>query len=237
MSEVTIIRWGETAVDPAVFSRILDFATDHRPWYHDNVWNAGPDVRRSVASQHLSDALTAGRVWEAWRGAELLGIFVLNQVRPGLDAQAHFLFFDRQLANKRQLCRAMIQRTFADEELALHALRVDLPEYVGKYAHFLRKGLGFKYEAERRLSNPKAAARASRRYQAAFYDGKWCDVLLLSLTREEFLAWSQHEQGGRQHRSDSGTDTGRHVLPEQSVSESSTTPATVSSEKPPESSD
>lgn len=188
MSEVTIIRWGETAINPEVFTQILDFAVEHRPWFHDNVWHAGPDVRRVAASEHLANALQTGRVWEAWRGGELLGIFVLNHVRPGLDAQAHFLFFDRQLANKRQLCRAMMRRTFEDEELALHALRVDLPEYVSKYAHFLRKALGFKYEAERRLTSPRAAERASRRYQAAFYDGKWVDVLMLSLTRDEFFA-------------------------------------------------
>lgn len=208
MSNTTILQWGPHEIDPNVFELILDHAVEHRPWFMDNVWNAGPAVRRAFATRHLLAAYSegwtpatqwtpeepaVGRVWEAWRGAELLGIFVLNNVRPGLDAQAHFLFFDRKLANKRQLCREMMRVVFADETLGLHALRVDLPEYASKLAWFLRNGLGFKFEAERRLKNPKQAEKASRRHHGAFYEGKWMDVLLLSLTRQEFDEWPEHK--------------------------------------------
>ncbi len=212
---------GSPPVVPSILEGILDGCVEHRPWFQDNVWNGGPAVRRAHASKYLSGAYIDGKVWEVWREDTLCGIFILNQVRLGLDAQGHFIFFDRVLVNKKTLCLTMMNKVFADEQLDLHAIRVDLPVYAGRLAGFLRKALFFKYEAERRLPT-KEAKVASRRHQAAYYNGRWQDVLLLSITKDEFHhEWTQHQQIGRKHSSDAGTVERRDVVSTGDSTESS----------------
>jgi hypothetical protein len=164
----------------------LDKACEHRPWFYDYIWEP-PELRREVASAYLSDAILHGKLWVVLSGAEVVGLCILNTIRAGLDAQCHFLFFDRKLSDKRQLCLNLMQRVFADEELQLRVLRVEIPEYASKLSGFLRKALGFKFESERWLDTVAEAKRSSRKYEATCYEGKWQDVLLLSVTREEFL--------------------------------------------------
>ena len=166
--------------------KILDGCADHRHWYSDIDWDKGPEARRTFASRYIADAYVNGIVWDIWHGDEICGIFILNRVRQGLDAHAHFLFFDNELRNKRELCRVAMRQTFADTSLDLHALRVEVPAHMGSLAGFLRKALGFKFEAERRLSDPALAKRASQRHDATLYRGEWENVLMLSITREEF---------------------------------------------------
>ena len=190
------IRWlrpGEDPEEPAgrvpyaeVMEAILDGCADHRHWYSDIDWDKGPEARRSFASAYIADAYVNGIVWDIWHGDEICGIFILNRVAPGIDAYAHFLFFDHELRNKRELCRVAMRQTFADTKLNLHALRVEVPAHMGSLAGFLRKALGFKFEAERRLSDPALAKKASQRHHATLYRGSYENVLLLSVTREEF---------------------------------------------------
>ena len=215
-------QWaGAPPVVPSILEEMLDGCVEHRPWFQDNVWNGGPAVRRAHATRYLSGAYVDGKVWEVWREDTLCGIFILNQVRLGLDAQAHFIFFDKTLVNKKQLCLGMMASVFADETLDLHALRVDLPVYAGRLAGFLRKALFFKYEAERRLPTKEAKA-ASRRHQAAYYNGRWQDVTLLSITKDEFHdEWTQHQQVGCEHGTDAGVDKGHRSIPTGDSPESS----------------
>ena len=190
------IRWlrpGESEEEPAgrvpyaeVMEAILDGCADHRHWYSDIEWDKGPESRRSFASAYIADAYVNGIVWDIWHGDAICGIFILNRVSRGIDAHAHFLFFDHELRNKRELCRVAMRQTFADTKLNLHALRVEVPAHMGSLAGFLRKALGFKFEAERRLSDPALAKKASQRHDATLYRGAWENVLMLSITREEF---------------------------------------------------
>jgi len=82
-----------------------------------------------------------------------------------------------------------------------------LPETSFALVDFARKKLGFRFEAEHRTIHqrravehghiksrrwltvtptPREAEWGSRRYQALYKHGEWRDVLLLSLTRDEF---------------------------------------------------
>ena len=193
---LTAIRWlrpGESEEEPAgrvpyaeVMEKILDGCADHRHWYSDIDWDKGPEARRSFASRYIADAYVNGIVWDIWHGDEICGIFILNRIAPGIDAYAHFLFFDNELRNKRELCRVAMKQTFADPKLNLHALRVEVPAHMGSLAGFLRKALGFKFEAERRLPDPALAKKASQRHDATLYLGQWENVLLLSITRAEY---------------------------------------------------
>lgn len=195
-SGLTAIRWlrpGESEEEPAgrvpyaeVMEAILDGCADHRHWYSDIDWDKGPEARRSFASAYIADAYVNGIVWDIWHGDAICGIFILNHIQPGIDAYCHFLFFDNELRNKRELCRVAMKQTFADPKLNLHALRVEVPAHMGSLAGFLRKALGFKFEAERRLPDPALAKKASRRHHATLYLKQWEDVLTLSITRAEF---------------------------------------------------
>lgn len=218
---LTAVRWLRPGEDPdepegrvpyaEVMEVILDGCADHRHWYNDLLWDQGPEARRTFASRYLADAYIDGMVWDVWHGDAICGIFILNRVQPGQDAYAHFLFFDHELRNKRELCRVMMRQGFADKALNLHALRVEIPAHMGSFTGFLRKALGFKFEAERRLSDPALAKKASQRHDARLYLGKWENVLLLSITREEFdeHARTRNEARGRldsPDRSTRGTD-------------------------------
>ena len=173
---------------------ILDKCCEHRPWFPDHLWT-DPSVRRAAANAYLAESCANGRVWEVWRGAEVVGILTLRDIAPQLDASCHFIFFDRELRNKRALCRSVMRRAF--EEYQLHALRVEVPEYAANLIGFLRKALGFRFESERWL-NLADAKKASRKYQATLYDGRWNDTYLLSVTREEFKRYERPQDQTQQ---------------------------------------
>lgn len=225
------LRW-TTIYNPWVaqggqLTMILDGCVQHRPWFSDAVWAAGEEARRRAASDYLAETFLKGILWEVWRDSQIVGIFQVTDIRPGLDAQCHFIFFDRSLVNKRQLCRRMMAQTFEDERLTLHALRVDLPLYAAKLSGFLRKALGFRYEAERRLQSKdlplELAKSVSRRHEAVKYNGQWQDVLLFSVTKDEFFReWSKNNAGGCQHGTDAGTDAGGSTVPPGTPGESRT---------------
>lgn len=200
-------RWSPASMPTAIqMDQILDGCQDHRPWYQDGIWNAGPEVRRWEALRYLIQSYEFGLVWDLLRDDRECGIFLLNTVRLGNDAQCHMIFFDHQLANKRSLARELMADAF--RELDLHALRVELPEYAFKLKGFLRKALGFRYEAERSLKNVKLAEQASRKHEAVLYEGRWQDVLLFSVTKDEFFRErTKHNQSGREHGPNANADT------------------------------
>ena len=121
---------------------------------------------------------------------------------PGLDALAHFAFFDRQLLGKRKLVVSMIG--WAYRELRLRRLSCEIPEHLEALVRFARAKLGFRYEGEvaasghrevralekRRIHGPArwVAKWGARREQAHFDGTVWRDLTCLRLLREEFEA-------------------------------------------------
>ena len=178
------------------FQTILNSCTEHRPWYDDRLWNSGETARRVVASQYLADAYTGGALWEVWSASShvaLVGVGLFNHVSYGRDAQCHFVFFDRRLADKVTLCKAAMADAF--QRFDLEALRLEVPTYAHALALWARKKLGFRYEAERRTFSwpqdaialdEKQAMLGSRKHHATMYEGVWHDALMLSITSSEF---------------------------------------------------
>lgn len=177
--------------DLAKLAEVVTMGCEHRPWFGDRDWERGEPHRRAMVISRLSDH--AARTWEVWRDSNLLGILQIDEIVQGQDARAHFLFRDHSLVDKRQLCLNMMSHAF--DKFELHVLRLEVPTYAAKLLGFVRKALGFRYESEQRpFSWPSSAEPlsadvaklGSRRHHAILHGGKWHDVLLLSLTREEF---------------------------------------------------
>jgi RimJ/RimL family protein N-acetyltransferase len=187
---LTSLRAEPFTFTPNSWTELLDKVVSVRHWFDDLTWK-DPQVRRKAAAAYLVDAIHNGMLWEVRRGVDLVGIILVNQVHYGITAYGHFIFFDRQLTNKRQLCLAVMAKCF--EHLAVETLRVEVPTYAHALIKWLRKKLGFRYEAEarplfgttKRLTEDEAAL-GSRKYRAVLYEGQWHDAVLLSLTRTEF---------------------------------------------------
>ena len=187
----------EFAPTPDKLQTILDACCDHRAWFSDFLWT-DPVARREAARAHLATMFVHGKLWEVWnlQSSQLVGIIILGDIVYRTDATCHFIFFDRQLANKRDLCISLMRWAF--EHMDLHRLSVEIPTYARALTKFARK-LGFRYEAEGREPyqhkderlEPLGLAKAyvgSRKYRATLYEGSWHDLLCLSLLREEFDA-------------------------------------------------
>lgn len=110
-------------------------------------------------------------VWEdkgGERGHELVGIISLEGMHQIVDAEAHVLFLDRELADKVPICKATIKWLF--QTFPLHRLTVQIPTIYYAPVRMVRN-LGFKPEGKKR--------------QAVLISGKWQDVFILGLTRSE----------------------------------------------------
>ena len=203
---------------PEKLELIVNACCEHRPWFDDPTWR-DPVQRRTATVLYLSDAARSpNRLWEVWAGANLVGLLILNKVTVHTDAHCHFIFFDHKLANKRVLCLNAMQWAF--EHLDLHRLSVEIPTYARALANFARKKLGFRYEAEARTPSwPKdakplstlASCLGSRRHQATLYEGQWHDVLLLSITRQEFTDLHARPTIQRTDRPDAAVTSGTTV--------------------------
>lgn len=181
-------------------------------------------ARRVIASQYLADAYTNGELWEVWSASSqvaLCGVMLLNHVSYGRDAQCHFVFFDRKLSDKVALCRAAMAAAF--QRFELETLRIEIPTYAHALALWARKKLGFRYEAEQRpLSWPRdvpplserQAMLGSRKHRAIQYEGQWHDLLLLSVTREEYFRSVGSVNQTREHQlgADSRPHTGDSAI-------------------------
>lgn len=173
------------------FEHIVESCQQHRPWFPDALWNDAR-ARREAVIAYLADAYKNGKLWEVWRAEAVVGILLLNEMQPGLDARCHMVFFDAKLSDKAQLCRNLMASVY--ETVPLEVLRVELPTYAAALLKFLRKQLGFKFENERSMA--ATAATASRKYRATLYKGSWMDAILLSQTRDEFVAFCKDATHG-----------------------------------------
>ena len=180
---------------------IVDKCLAHRPWFPDSVWDSGPEYVRQAVHAHLADAFNNGKIWEVWRGGDLVGILLVNELVPFQDGRCHFLFFDNSLADKFQLCFNLMGWCF--DHVPVEVLRVEIPTYARALLKFVRR-LGFRYEAEgRKFSWPQdgkplsadEAKLGSRKHRAITYKGEPCDVLLLSVTADEYRQLKEQPRG------------------------------------------
>jgi len=181
-----------TPVPLEKFSALVEACCCHRPWFNDFLWQSGPEKVREAVIAYLADGFNNGKLWEVWRGSELTGIMLINELVPFLDGRCHFLFFDAKLADKYQLCVNLME--WAYDRIPVEILRVEVPTYARALLKFIRR-LGFRFEAEnRQFSWPQDGRRltadearlGSRKHRATLFQGEWHDVCLLSQTKDEF---------------------------------------------------
>lgn len=161
-----------------------------------------PEHRRMLIASVLSNPLN--RVWLVWNGSALIGALLLTNIEPQIDAEAHFVFFDRVLFGRRQLLWNLMGKVFHDPQLDLQRLTVEVPEYLTPLYKFLRKKLMFRLEGEgvadghplitEKLNpyvpnGPAWVARLGSRREHSCYNPEtqsWCDFIRLRLLRTEF---------------------------------------------------
>lgn len=171
--------------NPEGWTKILDACTEHRPWYSDPQWEEGPEARRFYANEYIIKSwMAGGLVWDVWRGDEVIGLLLIESVRPNVDAYGHFIFFDHELHGKQALCLSALDRAF--QEYSLEVVRAEIPTYANSLAGWVRKALGFKYDAEWLGASERQAKKYSRRYHICLYKGHWTDGIQLSLPRDHF---------------------------------------------------
>jgi hypothetical protein len=129
--------------------------------------------------------------WEIWseegdEAAQLVGVVYLTRTRPGVDAVAHFCFFDRELRNKTALLRELTHWWLSDHEgwLALERVTLEIPDYAFRLARYTQRKLGFSGAFVYRLNGKTVRVEGVRR-DAIRWRGLKRSVLLLGLLREE----------------------------------------------------
>lgn len=212
--------------DPAKLSYILDRLVEHESEWSD--FHSDPAIRRVMASSMLAEAFVANprtailEVWFLGAGEpQLVGLTGLTNINPQVEAEFHPIFFDGKLRNpfgKREILLRVMDWAF--HEFRLHRISASVPDTSFTLADFMRKKLGFRFEAENRIVQQrkpavcryasgdikleshswhevrvtaKYAELGSRRFQALLKGGKWHDLLLLSVTKEEFGAFIREE--------------------------------------------
>jgi hypothetical protein len=128
----------------------------------------------------------SNRAWTVWHGSDLMGMLLLTNITPNVDALCHFAFFDRQLFGRKALIWNMIGVIF--KELQLRRISVEIPEYLAPLIRFVRSKLHFKYEGEG-LTSAEAARIGARREQAFWRSDteEWVDYVRMRLLKTEYL--------------------------------------------------
>ncbi len=98
------------------------------------------------------------------------GLLYLLDIVRGLSASAHFIFWDRKLKGKEELCKAALR--FAMTHIPLVKVNVFLPDYATHLNHFIKR-LGFTKEG------------MIRRWSIS--NGRLFDVYVYGITYEEAI--------------------------------------------------
>lgn len=183
---------------------------------HEHEWSDFQKGRRDIAIHWLGENYTnpSVRILEVWRmdgTAELCGLIGFSHILPEVSAQFHPVFFDGKLRNvfgKLELGLRALDWAF--RHFGLHRIGMEVPETAPALIDFARRKLGFRFEAEKRTiaehrrikfghvwkthwpqiaPSDREASYGSRRYQALKKNGQWLDVILLSVTVDEFQAF------------------------------------------------
>ena len=178
------IPFDATRGDPERITLILDTFCEHPSWMTIPV---EPEVMRVIAARILTNPDNA--VMEVWKGGEFVGLLLLTDISPRVDALCHFVFFDRNLIGKRSLILNWLDGCFTAFDL--QRVTLEVPEFMETLVSFARRKLRFKYEGEDRNPATKhqdavhTAKQGSRKERAHFHDGQWHDIVRLRLLREE----------------------------------------------------
>jgi hypothetical protein len=162
------------------------------------------DERRIQIASMLTNP--KNKVWTVWQGADMVGVTVLVGIAYGIDAEAHFVFFDKKIFGRKALIYKLLGVIF--QELKLQRVSVEIPEHLTPLIRFVRSKLGFKYEGEdialehpatkllkEYVDNPAQwLARIGARRESAYWRSEteeWVALIRLRLLRSEYDAQCQ----------------------------------------------
>lgn len=123
-------------------------------------------VSQFIMQDRSGEIFPTGIVWEV----DDVGILRLSDISPGLEATAHFTFWDRRLRGRENLVKEMVR--YAIEQFKLHRIIVEVPLYAKPILYFVER-IGFQKEGRER--------------EAVMYKGQWYDVIRYSILDREVL--------------------------------------------------
>lgn len=121
-------------------------------------------VNAFIEVDELGSVSLKGLVWEV----DDVGIIYLTDLFPGWQAEVHASFWDRRFKGREKLFLKTIQHFM--HVFDLHRIRMEIPLYAQPALGAIER-VGFKKEGRMRQAIP--------------YKGKWFDVNLYSLLRDE----------------------------------------------------
>lgn len=141
---------------------------------------------------HISRILSApdSLVFEVWKQrpeVALAGIIYMTDIKDGIDATGHYIFFDHSLgSDKTDLMERVIDWTFSDhgEWRALRRLTIEIPEYAFALARHAQKKLGFGGPFEYENANKTIAVEGVKRDAIRWQDEPQ-NLLVMGLINEE----------------------------------------------------
>ena len=149
----------------------------------------------------IASTLTANdsRVWEVWRTDDAdpqpVGVISFTDIQAGVDAKAHYIFFDQRLKDKTPIMEEIIEWAFADHEdwRALERLTIEIPKPFGALARHASRKLGFGGDFYYKLRDvmhegkrtPELLRVEGVKRGAVKWRGAPCDLLVLGLMRED----------------------------------------------------
>lgn len=183
---------------------ILDHMVEHPLWFAASM---PPDEIRIASAWMLTNPEFIK--YEVWLGGKLVGMLLVSDIIPKVDALFHFTFFGVSLLSARKLLLNFIGHIF--ETLDIQRISFEVPEHVKGLERFARMKLGFRFEGEdscaehpvvKFLQSKDAGrlhaadaqiwvARQGSRREAAHWDaktGRYRDIILLRLLKREWEA-------------------------------------------------
>lgn len=113
--------------------------------------------------------------FEIWEGEEnLVGLIWLMEIESMVDAEVHMVFFDRKPREKKPVVLALMKWVFA--HYPMHRITASIPDI---------------YNAQRRFVKDLGLVAEGVKRQAVMSAGKWHDVHLFGLLRDEAEALNE----------------------------------------------
>lgn len=109
-----------------------------------------------------------------WLVDDWTGLFYMTRIVPGVDAEIHYIFFDRRHRGRVELAREMLKYVF--RKYNFRRLTVEIPLYSSKHTFEFISELGFTKEGRKR--------------KAIWHNDDWFDVAILGILKEEALGGS-----------------------------------------------
>lgn len=104
-----------------------------------------------------------------WLVDDFVGMFYVTDIYPGIDAQCHYLFFDKKHRGRENLAKDMLKYLF--NEFKFHRLSIELPNYASDSTRRFIQNIGFHYEG--------------KKVKSTILNGVWYDTNLYGLLRDE----------------------------------------------------